>query len=258
MTEHERYLFDLQGYLTVPGALDAEQLRTLNAILDERLAKLSAEKTSHRFGDLLSWGAPYRALLDNPAILPHLDALLGAHPRLDHTYLDIIRGGLSPIGATLHGGGTPYDPGQFYQYRDGRMYNGLVVIAYNLHDVNPGDGGFACVPGSHKANLPLPKEWRDLTQPHPCVKAVTGPAGTAVIFTEALTHGPLPWRGAHDRRTIFFKYNAHCISYAAGYYDHQTFASDELTERQRAMLEAPNARYGGRPTAPKPQAAKAQ
>ncbi len=37
MTEHERYLFDLQGYLTVPGALDAEQLRALNTILDERL-----------------------------------------------------------------------------------------------------------------------------------------------------------------------------------------------------------------------------
>jgi len=32
--------------------------------------------------------------------------------------------------------------------RDGRMANGLTVVAYNLKDVNPGDGGFACVPGT--------------------------------------------------------------------------------------------------------------
>ena len=35
---------------------------------------------------------------------------MGEGFRLDHIYLDVIRSGLSPIGATLHGGGTPYDP----------------------------------------------------------------------------------------------------------------------------------------------------
>ena len=28
-----------------------------------------------------------------------------------------------------------------------RMYNGLLVAMYALKDVNPGDGGFICVPG---------------------------------------------------------------------------------------------------------------
>ena len=27
------------------------------------------------------------------------------------------------------------------------MYNGLLVAMYALKDVNPGDGGFICVPG---------------------------------------------------------------------------------------------------------------
>jgi hypothetical protein len=48
------------------------------------------------------------------------------------------------------------------------MYNGLTAVAYNLTDVNPGEGGFGCIPGSHKSK-----------------------AGTAIIFTEALTHGTL-------------------------------------------------------------------
>ena len=33
------------------------------------------------------------------------------------------------------------------------MRNGLTVFVFNLTDVGQGDGGFACVPGSHKSNF---------------------------------------------------------------------------------------------------------
>ena len=78
----------------------------------------------------------------------------------------------------------------------------------------------------------------------PIVERVTGPAGTAVIFTEALTHGALPWTGAGERRTVFFKYSPHPVSWAAGYFDEGEY--EGLSERQREMLEAPNARYSSR------------
>ena len=38
MTDHDRYLFDLQGYLTIPDALGADQIRAMNALLDEHIA----------------------------------------------------------------------------------------------------------------------------------------------------------------------------------------------------------------------------
>lgn len=258
MTEQERFLFDLQGYITVPNALDAGQLKDLNALFDARLAETTKpEDNSKRLGGLLRWGQPCRDLIDNPRITPYLDEIYGGTAyRLDHDYADLIRSGLSPIGASLHGGGTPYDPGQFYHVQNNKMYNGLVVVAYNLHDVNPGDGGFACVPGSHKANWTFPNEWRDLADPHPCVRAVTGPAGTAIIFTEALTHGPLPWKGQHERRTFFFKYHSHPMSWAANYYNADSFEDGQLSERQRALLEAPNSRYTGRPTTRKKEPVK--
>ena len=121
-----------------------------------------------------------------------------------------------------------------------------MVVAYNLRDVGPGDGGFAAVPGSHKASYPFPPEWIELDVPggRPFVNAVTGPAGTAVLFTEAMTHGSLPWRGAGERRTIFYKYSPHPVSWSARYYDADRWP--DLTDRQRAILEAPNARYGSR------------
>ncbi len=249
MNEHERYLFDLQGFLVVPNALSHETVQALNAALDEHIAaETGPEMRTHRFGRLLSWGREFRDLLDNPRITPYLEEMLGAKFRLDHDYADIIRPAdseraqvLGPIGATLHGGSTPFDPSQYYNFRDGKMHNGLMVVAYNLKDVNPGDGGFACVPGSHKSNLPLPAAMRDLQDAHSCVQKVGGAAGTAIIFTEALTHGTLPWTGRDERRTVFFKYSPHPLSWSAHYYnadDHE-----DLTERQRAVLEPPNARY---------------
>ncbi len=238
MNEHERYLFDLQGYLTVPDALTPGQLRQLNALIDEQIARhMPPERQTHRFGRLLSWGKPCLDLIDNPRITPYLTALLGERFRLDHDYADVIRSGLSPIGATLHGGGTPFDPSQYYHTHRDRLYNGLTVVAYNLRDVIPGDGGFACVPGSHKSNFPFPDDWRNLENPASCVVSVTGPAGTAVIFTEALTHGPLPWRGAGERRTLFFKYCPHPVAWSRHYYQPDDY--EGLTEEQRRILSTP-------------------
>jgi ectoine hydroxylase-related dioxygenase (phytanoyl-CoA dioxygenase family) len=242
MTEQERYLFDLQGFLVVPDALDAATLAALNAIMDEHIAQeAEPDMRTHRFGGLLRWGKPYRDLIDNPRILPYLTELLGPKPRLDHDYADVIRAGKGPIGTTLHGGATPFDPSQYYNFSNGKMHNGLSVVAYNLHDVNPGDGGFAAVSGSHKSNLPFPNEWRELETLQSCVVPVTGPAGTAILFTEAMTHGTLPWLATHERRTIFYKYSPHPLSWSKRYYNADDYP--DLTETQRALLEPPNARY---------------
>lgn len=245
MTEQERYLFDLQGYLAIPAALGAAELQALNALMDERIREdVPPQATTHRWGRLLEWGRPYLDLIAHDRLWPYLEALLGPHFRLDHEYADLIRAGRGPIGTTLHGGGAPFSSPYYYRFSEGRMHNGLVAVAFNLRDVNPGDGGFGAVPGSHKSCLPLPDEWRDLGEARPFVQAVTGPAGTAILFTEALTHGTLPWHGRGERRTLFYKYSPHALSWAACYYHPDDYPG--LNERQRAVLEPPNARYPGR------------
>jgi hypothetical protein len=247
MDTNERYLFDLQGYLTVPNALSGAQLTELNRHLDEHIeADVAADASTHRFGNLLDWGQPFLDLIDNSTVTSYLAAILGPKFRLDHEYADLIRRGKGPIGTRLHGGSAPFDPSQYYVVREGEIHSGLVVVAYNLRDVNRGDGGFAAVSGSHKTNWPFPDEWKELDLPggRPFVTPVTGPAGTAIVFTEAMTHGTLPWRGAGERRTIFYKYSPHPVSWAARYYDASKYPG--LTDAQRAILEAPNARYGSR------------
>jgi hypothetical protein len=250
MNEYEKYLFDLQGFLLVENALDANQIAQLNALVDERMMPF-AEEPNKRFGKILTWDKSAFDVLDNPRILPYLQEIIGPQIRLDHDYLDVIRGGgevkLGPIGAGLHGGSFPFDPSQYFHFRDGRFYNGLTVVAYNLHDVQEGEGGFACVPGSHKSNFAYPNAWRDLMQNEhqPFVRSVFGPAGSAVIFTEALTHGALPWRGTRDRRTLFLKYSPHPLSWSKNYYNAAEYEAlyGDLTQEQRDLLQAPSARY---------------
>jgi hypothetical protein len=250
MDDGQRYLFDLQGWVTIPDALDRDRLESLNATFDEQVVgAVAPDDTSWRFGDVIEWGPDWLNLIDNERVAPTLEAILGPGYRLDHDYADLIRRGKGPIGTRLHGGATPFDAGQSYAVHDGEIRSGLVVVAFNLRDVHPGDGGFAGVAGSHKAGFALPEDWKelDVDPPRPFVTPVTGPAGTAIVFTEAISHGTLPWRGAGERRTVFLKYNPHPIAWSARFYDRSRFSG--LTPRQWAILESPNARYGGRPTA---------
>jgi hypothetical protein len=241
MTEHEKYLFDLRGYLVVPDALDAGQLSELNALIDAKLAaEVAPDAPNHRFLHPIRWDNAVLNVLDNPRILPKLETILGAGLRLDHEYCDVIRSRRGPIGFTLHGGGTPFDPSQFYQCQNGRIRCGLTVVAYNLHDVNASDGGFGCVPGSHKSQFPYPPEWANLEDEHDWVTKITGKAGTAIIFTEALTHGTLPWNAEHERRTLFFKYSPQPVSWSWKYYNAEDFP--EATARQRELLKMPSMR----------------
>ena len=44
-------------------------------------------------------------------------------------------------------------PGSWYRYEGGRFHSGLMALNIALTDANPGDGGFCCIPGSHKGGL---------------------------------------------------------------------------------------------------------
>jgi hypothetical protein len=239
MTPEEQYLFDIRGYVVVENALGEGALTALNALVDQQMAALEdPDFQTHRFRDLLTWGDPMIALIDHPPIVPYMEGLIGRHFRLDHIYIDVIRKGLSPIGATLHGGGTPHEPSMFYDVQDGRIFNGLTVVAYNLSDVLPGDGGFGCIPGSHKAKFPLPESWINMAESrHECIQAVVGKAGTAVIFTEALTHGALPWVSDQERRTVFYKYNHPAMAWTSSYLDPS--APNGLSDAQKKILGPP-------------------
>jgi Phytanoyl-CoA dioxygenase (PhyH) len=236
MTDEERYLFDLRGYLVLPQVLNPAEVATLNDLIDTQdLPPPDVSVESQRFGGFLAWDARFHDLIDHPRVLPTLKEMLGPALRLDHAYGIKMRAG-SP-GLNLHGGGTPYDPAQYYHFRNERMYCGLTVVSWALTDALDGHGGFCCVPGSHKCNLPCPREIRDYSQDAGCVVPVPMRAGDVLIFTEALTHGTITWTAPHHRRALLYKYSPGHQTWGRGNFGEDV--RDLGTDQQRQLLEPP-------------------
>ncbi len=54
MNAHEKYLFDLQGFLLIENALDVAHIARLNELVDERMAEFP-DAPNKRFGQILTW-----------------------------------------------------------------------------------------------------------------------------------------------------------------------------------------------------------
>lgn len=235
MTEVEKYLFDLRGYMVVEDVLGEAELAELNRLVDANHPDLDPEARKLHQGGFLPWGKPFVDLLDHARVLPLLKFILGDGFRLDHYYAIYMQKGADRLG--LHGGNTPYDPPEYYHFRNDRMYNGLTVVAWNLTDTGPDYGGFCCIPGSHKANYRRPQEIREAHVEMDCVVVPPAGAGSVVIFTEALTHGTAPWTAGHERRSLLFKYSPAQQSWSNRYA--QPPEGVGLSPRQKLLFEPP-------------------
>ena len=268
MNEEEAYLFDLRGFIVVKNALQPNQIDDLSRRLEAHRSSnpspiLGSDRTildddtgAWSAPSLLELGGAYLDLVNLPTIAPYLTKLLGEHYRLDHDYAK-IDSKMPEREKTLylHGGGQgaggpadlvgPSDGGQcFYRYSNGRFFNGLVAVAFELDDVQASDGGFACVPGSHKSNIGLPAAWRHSETPAAVpdfVQRDAAAAGDAIIFTQACAHGPVPWAGkpGSERRTLFYKYCPHAVAWSPCYYNADNYP--DLSAEQQQLLMPPSA-----------------
>jgi hypothetical protein len=256
MTDRERFLFDLNGYLVVPGVLTAEEVTALNAGVDEHLETA----VDHRVGEMppplrgpeprrlmagmLTWPRPhcdpFRRLLAHPGIRPYLNTLLGPGWHLDQEpFVFLSTPGAE--GLTFHGSTSVAPWGAFqYDYANGVMRCGMIVLEFHLNDQAAGQGGFACIPGSHKANLAT---WPELLNYESDQDLYANPgagAGDVIIFSEATIHGTLPWRAGHERRVALYRF---CPMYLQnGGFPHTTQPPEwvsELTEAERVVMEPP-------------------
>ncbi len=258
MNDREKFLFDVQGFLVVPGFLSTEGVDRLNAAFDANWDKKGEDGNSHvgesttlkgefkrgMFTGMLTWEHPwcdpFRELLAHPKAVPYLDTIHGRGWRMDHSPF-MLQSMAGAEGLILHGPGMHrFDGSQYYIYTNGHMRCGMVVFQFQLADVNEGDGGFCCIPGSHKSNFPMTKEIREWEANQEIVYNVPCRKGDLLIFNEATIHGTLPWKAQHERRSLLYRYSPKYLHFAGGVYQ-STFPEwvNELTEAQRAVLEPP-------------------
>lgn len=196
---------------------------------------------------MLEWedGGTFREVLAHPKLIPYYHLLLGEGYRMDHLPLLISQVDGSE-GFCLHGGPIKgdHEPNFFLQYdvKGGVIRNSLLAVAVQLTDVAAGDGGFAVLRGSHKANFRTPEsivhgqEYQDrLFQPQT-------EAGDVVLFSEATVHGTLPWTSVKERRALLYRFAPANMAYGKSYMVGGSWPEgmvDKMDDPQRAVLEGP-------------------
>ena len=268
VSDEERYYFDLRGYLVVRSVLSEEEIDTCNGALDhfaEKIRNFEAGTLSHgsaalagrssrkQLTGMLGWPPPYRdpfrKLLVHPVVVSRLNEFSGKGFRLDHGPL-LISAEKGAEGHWLHGAGEPFSPAVWYHQQNGKIYCRGITVAWQLADCRSGDGGFAIIPSSHKTCEPTPADVRSLEDAMGLVVQPDLKAGDVVFFAETATHGALPWRADHERRSVLYKYTSRAAARAVGkhFTPEQRYGEwvNELTPEQQAVLYGPGVHHGGR------------
>jgi hypothetical protein len=228
MTVQELYEFDLRGYLICHDALTNEQIVRVHELVDS----IQGCKGNGKFS-FFGLDPIFMEIMANPRTLGYMKAMLGDWFRFDHAF-GIQMTNDSGVTENLHAGPMQNQRAFWYQWGPGFIaHNGLVKVIYTLCDVNPGDGGFVCVPGSHKSNLPYKPTHDSHLVINPRLQA-----GDMLIFTEALVHGSWQWAASRTRRTLNYSYAPGFMAWKS--YDtiipYLQFAT---TDVQRDLLRAP-------------------
>lgn len=202
MTEEQKFLFDLRGWMLLPSVLDTAQIEAIKA---------------HLYAGGSGFTGPAQELLDHPVVVDVLNDILTEWEPNDDTYyfrcensfVTIRQNGWKP-GATdvPHVVCPPQSAGVMnYQCKGNRIYSALTRVVWELNPVEKASGGTLFLSGSHKANFPYPPSVKEIDNHH--MESYSCPAGSVFIFTESLLHAATAWKDPNvDRVSIFNCYNS--------------------------------------------------
>ena len=264
----EFYFWDLNGYLVVPGVMDAEWLAQANEAVDrfqDRIqvggelaggSKSQAGTGRPLLPGLLDLPAPYndpfRRMIAHPSVVQRLNWMGASGFRTGGATVFCAVQGTS--GHSLHDGNEPMKPSRGYYFKNGRSYCETVTITWQLRDVEPGLGGFACVPGSHKTQYSMPPGIRTCDDTMGLVVQPAMKAGDVLFFMDGgCTHGALAWKNPTPRRGVLIKYQSKNSNWGGGVIDPQERWGDmveDMTEAQFAVMRGPE-RDGRQRTVPR-------
>lgn len=278
-TEEEKqldYLFDLQGYLVLKGAIAKSDLAEMNSWVDDRWAYVedppildnaqpdlylnpdywigNVEIQSYgpddgvNFQNIVEGGAVFERLIDHPAWYPLAARYVNPLNGLSiHENLLNVRG---PGGFLyIHcGGHAPLFYLTFRQRNTGDWMVGQINVLMALQDIGPGDGPTVLVPGSHKSTEIHPRllvegqgivaasHEREAAGTALGMKEMYLEAGDVLFFTDAITHGSAERTNPGFRRSVIFRYSPRYLRSRFNYQISPELAQ-KLTPQRREALE---------------------
>ena len=206
MTEHDRIVFDLKGYIVKPAILSEEEVAELKAfVLRQKDDPQSLPPHQRQLP-----GGPFERLIDHPAVMDVLLDVIDKDEekvRLENIFLSYREEDEGKW--TPHAGGRTTNPNYAYNFHDGRIYSGMTRVVWELTEVREDRGGTCFIPGSHKANFNIRKGLESIDRRDSGLWESYGcPAGSLVVFSEAVRHSADDWRNPDNPRVaVFCAYN---------------------------------------------------
>ena len=223
--DKEFFHWDLCGHLVLRGVMDADWLTAANRAIDANADRISTGGSAagdskplagtgvgrSSMGDPWKlpapYGEPFQRMVAHPALIQRLNWIMGSG--FECMLCSGFLSGKGSSGHSLHAAGSPAVVSNHYRQQNGRVYSEYLNVAWQLRDVTLADGGFVCVPGSHKASYPTPEGIKTCDDEMGLVRHISMKAGDVLLFlASAQTHGAYPWTGEQNRRMIFFQYRS--------------------------------------------------
>ena len=228
----EKYLFDLNGYIVIQNALNKSEVKACNKII-EKLKKLKNLEWKgyvhgHNYGgkeglnlqQIYEAGKPFEKLIDHPSWINHMLEFVGGEGTFDHQHGPLfidenfanVRGPGDAIG--IHSGNHEGTQRGHYRYENGKMHSGQVNVLVALTDIDKGDGGTVVIPASHKSNFKHPEfdQNKMLKGRVSHAEFMTGAKevylkqGDALLFVDSLCHGSAKRTNKGERRVVIYRY----------------------------------------------------
>lgn len=211
MTDYEKFLFDLKGFIVIPEVLSQQETDRVR----DHVQTYSRDPDSLPEAQRSPIAGPAEFLIDHPRVTGILQELIDSRVerlRLESVFVSARGAGDGADPWRPHGGGTNLDPSLSYRYHNGRINAGMTRIVWELNEVVEGKGGTCLVPGSHKANMASAQasSWPEAADdPDSGIWETYGcPPGSLVIFSEGVRHTGARWtHGANPRCAILLAYN---------------------------------------------------
>ena len=181
LSDEERFLFDVCGYLIVREALSQSEVAACLDAAKRAHAPYPAEEW-RQIGSVYEQEAAMEPLIDHPSVFPKVRALFGDYFILQSSWCT-----KSP--AHFPGQQFHQDGSSVYEFRRLALPTPLMQlrIGFFLTDqTQPNQGNMVLIPGSHNASTALPKGTR--AEDVSIAQVITGRPGDALLFHQGVYH----------------------------------------------------------------------
>jgi ectoine hydroxylase len=241
LTELDKFMIEAWGYIIIPNVLNEDEIAEC----------LEASKRIHKAAGTTGFGQVGRGYeteeslerhIDHPAIIPKIRGLYG-----DHFILQAGWNTVQPAGGAA--GGWHQDGSGAFDFKKLGAPIPLIQLraSFLLTDQSKERmGNMELIPGSHRSLVSLPGHLKDETGSFPISHVICAPAGSVLLFHNAVWHRTYYHDLDFDRYTMHYIYSPPWVSPSDRLENNIDFLN-RTTPLRRALMgefKRPEAPYG--------------